>query len=93
MHAAEWIALAGVFLVFLGIVVPVVMAIRKDAREQAQQQTAATRQAVLDATAPFIADRDYWRARADKFADELRALGRAVPPAAPADPGRRRPVP
>lgn len=90
MSADQWIALLGVIVALLGIAVPVGMSIRKDAREQAQQQAAATRQAVLDATAPLIAERDYWRARADKFADELMALGRAVPPAAaPGNGGRR----
>jgi hypothetical protein len=86
LSAGEWIALVGVLIAFLGVVVPVGLSIRKDAREQAQQQTEATRQAVLDATAPLVADRDYWRARADRFEDELRGLGRPISAPAPADP-------
>lgn len=86
MSAAMWIALIGVLIAFLGVAVPVGLSIRKDAREQAQQQAEATRQAVLDATAPLVADRDYWRARADQYADELRLIGRAIPAPAPADP-------
>jgi hypothetical protein len=86
--AAEWIALVGVLIAFLGVVVPVGLSIRKDAREQAQQQAEATRQAVLDAEAPIVADRDYWRTRADQLADELRRVGRAIPaPAYPAPSG------
>ncbi|HEX5347858.1 MAG TPA: hypothetical protein VFW64_12290 [Pseudonocardiaceae bacterium] len=76
MNIATWIALAGVVVMALAAGVPVALSIRKDAREQAHQQADAVRQAVLDATAPLIADRDYWRARADRLDDELRQARR-----------------
>jgi hypothetical protein len=93
MTAGVWIALIGVLIAFLGVAVPVALSIRKDAREQARQQAEATRQAVLDATTPIVADRDWWRSecsrrddRIHQLEDELRRLGRPIPTAASADP-------
>ena len=66
------LVIVGIIIAALAAYLPLRYSMHKDESERAEKQAAATRQAVIDATAPLAADRDYWRTRADEFEKELR---------------------
>jgi len=73
---ADWIALAGVVVVAAGSYLTLRFSIRQNANERSEAAEARIRQAIQDALAPVIADRDYYRTRCDQLEDELRRQGR-----------------
>lgn len=75
MTLDQGLVLAGVLVAAIVGWAPLHYSIRKDARERARQHDDAIRQAVQDATAPLVADRDYWRGKADELERELRERG------------------
>lgn len=80
MTVDQWIALAAVVMTALIGWMPFRYQIRKDSRDRDERAKDDTRQAVLDALAPVIVDRDYARAqlrdaqrRIEELEDQLRS--------------------
>jgi hypothetical protein len=72
VSAADWLGFGGIAVAGLGVGLPLRYSMRKDAAERAERNAEAIRQAVLDATAPLIADRDFYRNRVSQLEDQLR---------------------